>query len=593
MRGHGGGRTSQRAALHNGMSVSESDMRDESYLLLLELITQEPTIQNCFKIIESTCLAQGIDVTMDGNPATKEFKTFIEKYYVSFCENAIRCFFACGFVPWRLRKIASGDPVPEVIPFGLYSWTVENNTNHPLTSSKSGNSRSGSINDKQRQIGYGVDVDGDLQKKKEQEKKPDHYTRMAQVHFQKQKTYFGSGSFQPYQLQGDLGTMKGNAKAKDDGSEPDPKRRKAIEREEEHNPKSVVPKRSVVQSAAYERQRRALERQPNVADDYDSKLLHYKIHFNRSCRCIEDEVEIYEYLQPSMDVTTNSILYRTVPSPMSHLLIDYRNLRHAMIRKEYADNWNTQSKMICSYTSQKNIYQVSEGNPIVNDWNTQNRLGMANDYNLPMEMDQNAYTRDAITETIAGQKDEVHKPVVYTLPKNSKLENVPHLESIQDTDKMETKLAKDIASIMGIPYEIIGGGYGDKQGKKKSLENSRIFTTNMVNICRHLEHLLKDVYTASYGSMQHEVKFTLRATPRIEINNVEEVCMLLEAGVVSFNDAMTISNMLLGVDLQQGAGQQASAGQFNRTFVTPNHKKDLIVAANAQKKAQQSSSGKK
>lgn len=107
-------------------------------------------------------------------------------------------------------------------------------------------------------------------------------------------------------------------------------------------------------------------------------------------------------------------------------------------------------------------------------------MGVSDDYNLPMEMDQNAYTRDAITETIANAKEQVHKPVVYTLPKNSKLESVPHLDSIQDTSQMEVKLAKDIASICGIPYEIIGGGYGDKQGAKKSLENSRIFTTNMV-----------------------------------------------------------------------------------------------------------------
>lgn len=72
--------------------------------------------------------------------------------------------------------------------------------------------------------------------------------------------------------------------------------------------------------------------------------------------------------------------------------------------------------------------------------------------------------------------------------------------------------------------------------------------------------------------------------------------MLLEAGVVSFNNAMTISNMLLGVDLQQGSGQKADAGQFSRAFITPTHKKDLIVASSAKEKAKQvpsSSSSKK
>lgn len=54
-------------------------------------------------------------------------------------------------------------------------------------------------------------------------------------------------------------------------------------------------------------------------------------------------------------------MYRTIWSPLAHILVDYRNMRRALIRKEYADNWNTQSKMICSYTSSDSIYKVSEG----------------------------------------------------------------------------------------------------------------------------------------------------------------------------------------------------------------------------------------
>lgn len=39
-------------------SGSTSMQRDESYHLLLELSSQEPTMQACFKIIESTCFAR-------------------------------------------------------------------------------------------------------------------------------------------------------------------------------------------------------------------------------------------------------------------------------------------------------------------------------------------------------------------------------------------------------------------------------------------------------------------------------------------------------------------------------------------------------
>lgn len=93
----------------------------------------------------------------------------------------------------------------------------------------------------------------------------------------------------------------------------------------------------------------------------------------------------------------------------------------------------------------------------------QNRLGIANDEYLPSDMDQNAYTRDAVTETVVHAKNDTHKPVVYTLPKNTKLESVQHLDSIQDTDAMQAAIAKAIANVMGIPYEVIAGGYSQNQ----------------------------------------------------------------------------------------------------------------------------------
>ena len=30
-----------------------------------------------------------------------------------------------GFVPWRLRKLRTGYPVPEVLPAGTFDWNTE------------------------------------------------------------------------------------------------------------------------------------------------------------------------------------------------------------------------------------------------------------------------------------------------------------------------------------------------------------------------------------------------------------------------------------------------------------------------------------
>ena len=187
----------------------------------------------------------------------------------------------------------------------------------------------------------------------------------------------------------------------------------------------------------------------------------------------------------------------------------------------------------------------------------------------------------------------MHRPTVYTLPKNSKLENVQKLETIADVEGMRLQLAKDITSIMGIPFELIGGGYSTKQGEKKALENGRVFTTNMMTVCSHLQNLLREVYVATYGGHPLDVEFVLRATPRIEIQSVEEIAALLETGIISFENAMDISNMLLGVTLKQATGKDASAGQFSRAYITPSNKKDLIVASKAENKPSAGNSSSK
>ena len=69
---------------------------------------------------------------------------------------------------------------------------------------------------------------------------------------------------------------------------------------------------------------------------------------------------------------------------------------------------------------------------------------------------------------------------------------------------------------------MVYGGYSDdSSGKSRAMHNTKIFITNMMSICRHLEMLLADVYLAAYGGTRDDVKFIIRATPRIEVNSVE------------------------------------------------------------------------
>jgi hypothetical protein len=98
----------------------------ESHHLLLELLSSEPFMQECLQMIENICLSRELEFTMHGGGApSSEFKSFVNKHYPRFLKNAIRQAHGLGFVVWCVRKLPSGDKVPEVLPLGTFTWTVE------------------------------------------------------------------------------------------------------------------------------------------------------------------------------------------------------------------------------------------------------------------------------------------------------------------------------------------------------------------------------------------------------------------------------------------------------------------------------------
>lgn len=179
----------------------------ESQRILLEMVTMEPVLQQCFKIVESTCLAQGIHCTIGGGRLSNEFKDHVDEFYLPFCKDAIRAFFTYGFAPWRVRKVSQGALVPEIIPAGMFDW----------------------------------------------------FTEVGQT---------GRHDY-------------------DTGRE---------ERSKQN-----------------------------------SRLVIYRVRPTQGA-FKEGDVNIYCYQTPSLDVSTQSILHATVPSPLGHVLTDYKNLRQAQIR---------------------------------------------------------------------------------------------------------------------------------------------------------------------------------------------------------------------------------------------------------------------
>ena len=97
----------------------------ESHYLLLELLTSDPFVQECLQLIENMCLSRELNFTIDDKPPSAKFKAFVNRHYYQFLKNAICQAHGLGFVVWCVRKLPSGEKIPEVLPLGTFTWTVE------------------------------------------------------------------------------------------------------------------------------------------------------------------------------------------------------------------------------------------------------------------------------------------------------------------------------------------------------------------------------------------------------------------------------------------------------------------------------------
>jgi hypothetical protein len=424
-------------------SRHNSRMQDiaESQALLWELVTSEPTVLQCFKVIEATCLSQGIFCRVRGAVVTERFQRFIDDHYLPFCKAAIVAMYTYGFVPWRLRALGKGDRVPEVMPPGTFSWYTE--------------------------VGPG-----------EQASDP--------------------GRFRPAQ-----------------------KRRR---------------------------------------EDDDSRLVVYRIQPSAG-GVREEDVFIHITTQPSLDVSVNSSLHATVPSPLASLLTEYKNLREAQKRRSHADAWNTTARLVSTFKPSMRV----EDNP------TQYLMDFVHEnYYAPPAIGQslfppfqacNVWQREHVMRRQFIETPSNHHPEVYALPRDHDVVPQAALAPCEDLTFLLEKYRHDVSALMGVPHEMISGrGGGSHETIRKTMASGRIFSTNMHEVCRHLQALLCQVYSRTFeDTSAQEVEFVLVPMPRLEVETIQDIKILHEIGAISPDMVVKLSRVLLGEDPRGGG--KASSGQ--------------------------------
>lgn len=106
------------------LQYSQPRSRTSDYVRVLQsMMYDEPCVMSAIRLLQARCLRTGVHVRWGHTPPTPAFGNHLRRYYEPFCRDAIAAAVAVGFVPYRIRQ-EGAHSVPEVLPFGTYTWSV-------------------------------------------------------------------------------------------------------------------------------------------------------------------------------------------------------------------------------------------------------------------------------------------------------------------------------------------------------------------------------------------------------------------------------------------------------------------------------------
>ena len=217
---------------------------------------------------------------------------------------------------------------------------------------------------------------------------------------------------------------------------------------------------------------------------YDVKLIHTGANIKRA------DVYIFEVTQPTWNIAQGSQLRSCYPSPLAHVVADYKNMRTAMINRAHADAWNTQAHIITKQQS-KTFQQDPSATFLEAGMNTNNM------YTYEKAQLQ-LHTRDQDIQEMFTKKQTEHMPYLYTLPMDVSLEPVQHLNPCEDIPFLDARFKHEIAMLTGVPAELLTNRGTSNESSQRTRTSTAQFHTTMDNIAQTIQRLLRDVYRRAY-----------------------------------------------------------------------------------------------
>ncbi|KAJ1465986.1 hypothetical protein T484DRAFT_1757008 [Baffinella frigidus] len=217
---------------------------------------------------------------------------------------------------------------------------------------------------------------------------------------------------------------------------------------------------------------------------YDIKLIHAGHSTKRA------DIFIFEVTQPTWNISQGSQLRSCYPSPLSHVVADYKNMRTAMINRAHADAWNTQAHIITK--QQSKTFQQDPQATFLEAGINPNNIFTYEKAQLQL------HSRDNDIQEMFTKKATAHMPYLYTLPMDISLEPAPHLTPCEDIPFLDSRFKHEIAMLTGVPAELLTNRGVANESSQRTRTSTAQFHTSMDNIAQTIQRLLRDVYKRAY-----------------------------------------------------------------------------------------------
>ena len=255
-------------------------------------------------------------------------------------------------------------------------------------------------------------------------------------------------------------------------------------------------------------EQRSAKRQKGVILPNPS-LLKYEV----SCSYCEDEIHVFNYVQPQATLTCFS--------PLSGLIFHYNNLLSLRELALRAEVWNARPNMVLEEQEKTFINDVTNTGACITQVHQQFSAGV--------EQNNRIARQETLLNMVELTKERISMPqesTVFVAPKNNTAKPLDKSEVPAELMKREMCFARSVALALGIPGSFAGQGSqaGTGGGGSSSwVESPEIYGRGMMEACLRLntamQDLLADTYALIYssqGDTQRQVpSFTIPLAPNL------------------------------------------------------------------------------